>query len=139
MSQMCHKVAFTKSASMVGPILSQVSAWLAALGRSAFINKTKLTDTFKHKHTVCWPAAQVLRCAYERVRRARFLHKPLSTCCDTFATKGGLGHPLKLLAAHLVPFIPLTHCSTSAASLPVTSKNQQDASHPGASEDTVFT
>lgn len=50
---------------------------------------------------------KVLRCAYERAGRARFPHKPLSTCCATFVTKGGLGHALKLLDAPLLPFIRL--------------------------------
>lgn len=57
----------------------------------------------------------MFRCAYERVKRARFLHKHLTTCCATFVTNGGLGHALKLLAAPLLPLILLTnlqHIST---------------------------
>lgn len=77
--------------------------------------------TFTHKHSSLsthtymvmdigagpTAAGKVLRCAYERAGRARFLHKPLSTCCATFVTKGGLGHALKLLDAPLLPFIRL--------------------------------
>lgn len=131
--------------SIDGPVLLQASvshtAWLTALGSMEFITQTKPniapdkhTNTHGHPRTRTSPhtqtqtvtntvagpaeAGKVLRCAYESVRGARFLHKPLSTRCATFVTKGVLGHALKLLAAPPLPFIPLTnlqHISTLLA------------------------
>lgn len=116
------------------------TAWLTALGSMEFItnNKTKPntapekhtwiptntpipTHTNTVKNTLAGPAEpeKMLRCAYERARGARFLHRPLGTCCATFVTKGRLGHALKLsLAAPPLPFISLTnlqHISTRLA------------------------
>lgn len=71
-------------------------------------------------NTVTRPAEtlKVLRCAYEGVRGARFLYKPLNTCGATFVTKGGgLGHALKLLAVPLLPFIPLSNLQHISALL----------------------
>lgn len=99
------------------------------------------TQTLTLINTVARPAeaGKVLRCAYERVRGARFLHKPLSTRCATFVTKGGLGHALKLSAALSCLSFHLQTASISAPSLPVTLKKQQDASHPLLSDGDIFT
>lgn len=143
--QQHEEVTSEMLASIDGPVLFQASvshtAWLTALGSMEFITQTKPniapdkhTNTYGHprtctsphtqtqtvKNTVARPAeaGKVLRCAYERVRGARSLHKPLTTRCATLVTKGGPGHALKLLAAPLLLFIPLTdlrHISTLLA------------------------
>lgn len=69
---------------------------------------------------------KVLRCAY---KRARFLHKPLSTRCATFVTKGGQGHALKRFrcsapAFHSPQKPPAYHCPC----IPLSSIRQQDIS-----------
>lgn len=120
--QQHEEVTSEMLASIDGRVLFRASeshtAWHTALGSKGFITQTKPntapdkhtsahghpqrgtaphTHTQKVTNTVARPveAGKVLRCAYERVKRARFFHKHLTTCCATFVTNRGLGHALK--------------------------------------------
>lgn len=103
-------------ASIDGHVLFQASeshtAWHTALGSKGFIAQTKpntapdkhtsahghpQTGTAPHTNTAARPVedGKVLRCAYERVKRARFPHKHLAACWATFVTNGGTGSCFK--------------------------------------------